>query len=153
MLDISRVSFEFAPGDDQVSVWYDANGECALIGQTQDGQYALVYIAGREEFLHHAFDPTDPGDGFYVHGCHLRFDPRALAPRSSNIELGQLLVAANRVSILTHTGLDRLLFVGLMTKPLREGLEGIVLRSWSVVSENPDGKLVTLFQYGEKQRA
>jgi len=55
MLDISRVSFDFAPGDDQVSVWYDANGECALIGQTQDGKYALVYVAGREEFLHHAF--------------------------------------------------------------------------------------------------
>ncbi len=151
MLDISRVSFEFAPRDDAVSIWFDANGECALIGQTQDGKYALVYVAGQEEFLHHSFDPSDPGDGFYVHGCHLRFDPRALAPRSSNIELGQLLVAANRVSILTHTGLDRLLFVGLMAKPLREGLEGIVLRSWSIVSENPHGKPTTIFKYGNDE--
>lgn len=123
-------------------------GECALIGRTQDGQYALVYVAGREEFLYHRFDPTDPGDGFYVHDCHLRFDPTTLAPRSSSIKLGQLLVAANRVSILAHTGLDRLVFVGLMAKPLREGFEGVVLKRWSIVSENPHGKPNIMFQYG-----
>lgn len=148
MLDISRVSFEFSPRDDAVSVWFDANGECALIGQTQDEKYALVYVTGQEAFLHQSFDPADPGDGFYVHDCHLRFDPTALAPRSSSIELGQLLVAANRVSILAHTGRDNLLFVGLLIKPLREGLEGVVLKRWSIVSENPHGKPTIMFQYG-----